>query len=1048
MNNYTITHLHTDYSLLDSCTKYTEYIDKAVEYGMTSIAFTEHGKLSGWFKKYQYCHKNNIKYIHACEVYLTKTLDEKIKDNYHTCLYAKNNNGIKELNSIISKSFNKDHFYYVNRISFDEFLNLSNNIIATSACLGSPLNYLDKNDPYYDKLIKRYDYLEIQPHNHERQISFNIDLACMASQYNKSLIVGTDTHSLNKYKAECRQIMMQRKGQHYGDEDSFDLTMKSYDELVNMFEEQNCLPKNVYLQAIENTNVLANSIEEYEIDLNLKYPILYGSREADHNKLVEIIDRKFKEKIACGAITSDQIPGFEKAIKEEMEVFTKIHMDGFMLSMSEILDWCKSNQIVTGNARGSVGGSRVAYITDIIDLNPEKWHTVFSRFANEDRVEVGDIDTDVIESDRPKIFEYVKSRFGIEKCARVSAFGTLADKSIVDTIGGALRDYYDKDYPNNNNNPYSLEKIKQIKKEYDDDNHCFTEETIKKYPEIFYYYDGLKGCIISQSIHPAGMVISPITLSDNFGIFDKDDDNCLFFDMDECHDFGLVKYDFLCLNNVKIIKDTFNYLNKSYPKSYEINWDDQDVWNDIISSQYGIFQFESDMAFNLLKKMKPTNLFELSLVTAAVRPSGASYREDLCNRIIHDNKSEIINEMLKDNLGYLVYQEDVIKWLQDICGFTGSEADTVRRYTTKKRLDLVEPWLPKILDGYCNKSNKPREEAEIEAKEFLKIIEDSASYMFGYNHSIAYCLISYLCAYLRYYYPIEYITSYLNGAMKDEDIIHGTELASIYGIKITSPKYGYAKNEYFYDKENNLIIKGIGSIKFIGNDIADVLYNISKNEKPKTFIDLLYLLKDKKINNKQLDILIKIGFFEQFGNINELSQIIKMFELFDNGNCKNITKTKIKSKLVENIIIKYSNGVNKDGSKSVRYKFENLDNIKPCIYECQDLVFNCKMKDVSEKDKIKNYLDYLGYVPSTNKESDRRKLIITDIIPNISTKGKIWQYRVDSLSLGSGKTSRLSIRSELYNKKPINKNDIIYVNNITNENGYYKIVDYDIIDNS
>lgn len=593
-NIYVPYHLHTDYSLLDSVTNYTDYVDAAVDMGAPAIAFSEHGRLSGWFKKKQYCDQKGIKYIHAVECYITEQLEPKVRDNYHTVLIAKNYAGVLELNSIISRSFEPDHFYFTNRISIDEFLKLSPNIITTSACLASPLNKLPVDHPKYEDMVNRYDYLEIQAHDHPEQKAFNVHLAMLAEKYHKPLIAGTDTHSLNSYKAECRKILLKRKHRSYGDEDEFDLTFKNYDGLVEAFRKQDALPESLYMQAIRNTVKMADSVEPFDVDTSLKYPILYGSREKDHEKLIETIDRKFKEKIKSGAISEEQVPAFEAAIEEEMRVFTKTQMDGFMLSMSELVSWCHDNGIATGNARGSVAGSRIAYITDIIDLNPETWHTVFSRFANEDRIEVGDIDTDCIESDRPKIFEYVRSRFGSDKTARVSSFGTISDRGVIDDICGALREYYDEEHPEipdeerKEKNPYRISVADKIKKEYESD----PDGTRKKYPKVFYYFDGMLGTKISQSIHPAGVVISPITLADTCGVFDKDGDQCLFLDMDEVHDIGMVKYDFLILSNIEIIRNTFSMLGKQYPKSHEIDWDDQAVWEDMIRCPTGIFQME------------------------------------------------------------------------------------------------------------------------------------------------------------------------------------------------------------------------------------------------------------------------------------------------------------------------------------------------------------------------------------------------------------------------------------------------------------------------
>lgn len=321
------------------------------------------------------------------------------------------------------------------------------------------------------------------------------------------------------------------------------------------------------------------------------------------------------------------------------------------------------------------------------------------------------------------------------------------------------------------------------------------EKARTKYPEVFYYYDGLLDVAISQSMHPAGIVASPITLRDHYGTFLSEGKEILQIDMECVHEAGLVKYDILGLKNIEIIKDTYALIGKPYPKSHEINWDDDAVWKDMLRSPIGIFQFESAFAFDSLRKFKTHSIYDMSLVTACIRPSGASYRDELLQRKPHHNPSPIIDDLLKDNLGYLIYQEDTIKFLQEICGLSGSEADNVRRAIGRKQKDRLEAALPDILEGYCSKSSQPREVAEEEAKEFLQIIEDSASYQFGYNHSIGYCMIGYLCAYLRYYYPAEFITAYLNNANNEDDIKNGSALAELYGIQIVPPRYGISKDK-------------------------------------------------------------------------------------------------------------------------------------------------------------------------------------------------------------------------------------------------------------
>lgn len=302
-------------------------------------------------------------------------------------------------------------------------------------------------------------------------------------------------------------------------------------------------------------------------------------------------------------------------------------------------------------------------------------------------------------------------------------------EGVIDNVGRYLAIKWRTAHPGRDDeNPWSLPNIARIKTEFDADE----EKTKKKYPELFYFFDGLLDIKFSQSVHSAGMVIAPITLTDNYGTFDKDGENCLMLDMENIHDYtGLAKYDFLILKTVQVIRDTCRYLGTQYPKTHEIDWNDENVWADIVKSPSGIFQFEGAYAFDCLKKFKPHSIFDMSIVTACIRPSGASYRDDLLARKPHSNPSEIIDELLADNLGYLIYQEDTIKFLQQICGLSGSEADNIRRAIGRKQKDRLDKALPSILNGYCEKSPKDRETAENEAKEFLQVIEDSASYQFG-----------------------------------------------------------------------------------------------------------------------------------------------------------------------------------------------------------------------------------------------------------------------------------------------------------------------------
>ena len=1007
-NNYVVYHLHTEQSLLDSCTNYKDYVDRAVELGQNAIAFTEHGNVFNWVEKKMYCDAKGIKYIHGVECYLTEQLEPKVRDNYHTILLAKNYEGVKEINRLCYIASQPDHFYYRPRLSFDEFLGISDNVIKISACLASPLNEWRKNYVQYSTskfadIAFHYDYLEIQSHDFNEQIQFNKFLYTMHEDLRIPLIAGTDTHSINQYKAECRTMLQYSKNIDFGDEDTFDLTYKSYDELCNMFEKQGCR-KSTYLEAINNTNIMAESVEDFELDTSFKYPILYG--EQDEQILLERLREKYKEKVAKGIIDKSKAKEYGDKIKEELAVFHKVGMGGFMLFMSELVSWCWDNDIPIGYCRGSVGGSEVAYLSDITDVDPVVWHTMFSRFCNEHRKEIGDIDIDISPDQRELVYQYIIDRFGVENTAYILASGTLQSKGAIDDICRALRHKANKE---GIECPYTLKLADEIKKEFEQDE----EATRKKYPKVFYYYDGMLGCVISQSQHPAGIIASPINLIDNYGGFiNADGQVVLPINMEEIHEINLVKYDLLGLQNVQIIRDTCRLANVPYPKSNEINWNDEKVWADMITSPVGLFQFESDYAFKCLQNFKPTMLNHMSLVNAAIRPSGESYRDRLFNHETNHNPSEQIDELLKDNNGFLVFQEDVIKFLQDICGLSGSDADNVRRAIGRKQMDRLQAALPEILEGYCNKSDKPREVAEEEAKTFLQIIEDSSNYMFGYNHSTGYSMIGYTCAMLRYYYPLEFITAFLNNARTEDDINKGTKFAKEKGFIIKAPKFGHSQNIYVCDKETKTIYKGLGSIKSMQTIAADIMNEVYARE-PKDFIDILFLCEsvkvdDKRINSKSMDILIDIGFFSEYGNINTLKRIRYWYDKF--AKRKTIKKDDCEDWLVEI--------VRPNAEKETEKQFSNID--KPQLL--RDINNVLPPQDDNIQLLIKKQIEHLGYVDVENYQVDMDEYIVQKV--HKDKWGRIW---LDLFHLNSNQSFEYKCEPKWYNRLPCIQNDLLKV---------------------
>ena len=1006
MNNYVTYHLHTELSLLDSCTNFKLYVDKAKELGQSAICFTEHGNTYNWVDKKLYCEENGIKYIHGCEIYLTKELFEypeipaewfesqtgrdekeiqkeyeamledgkkKIRDNYHTILIAKNYAGLQELNTLIDLSTQPDHFYYKPRLSFDEFKNISNNIIKISACLASPLNKL-----HDEGLIQYYDYLEVQPHvNSEDQKEYNKWLYKMSIKYNKPLIAGTDTHSLNSYKAECRSILQKAKHIEFTNEDEFDLTYKSYDELVCMFKQQDSLPEEVYLEAIENTNVMAASVEDFKLDKSFKYPKLYEDEEKVFKKR---INKMYQDKLKKGIITKD--PRYVKQIREEMRVFKKIGMVGFMLFMSELVCWCWDNGIPIGFCRGSCGGSVIAYITDIIDVDPIVWNTVFSRFCNEHRTEIGDIDIDIAPSQRHLVYEHIIDKFGSNNTAYILAIGTISDKGTIDEIGRALN--------------YPLDDVARIKKEFEID----PDNTKEKYKELFYYFDGLVNTAISQSMHPAGIVVAPLTLPDNYGTFWQDGKRIMAINMEEIHEVSLVKYDLLGLKNVEIIKDCCELVGIPYPRSHTVNWEDDKVWDDIITSPVGIFQFESQFAFDSLKKFKPRRVNDLSLVNAALRPSGTSYRDRLLGGEINKNPSELIDELLKPNKGFLVFQEDTIAFLQNICGLSGGDADNVRRAIGRKQRDRLEAAMPQILDGYCKMSPKPREVSEQEAKEFLQIIEDSSNYQFGFNHSTGYSMIGYTCAMLRYYYPEEFIAAYLNNANNEDDIRNGTELARIKNIAINPIKFRYSGAKYTVDKKNHALYKGCESVKFLNSEVSDKLYAM-KDERFDSFLDFLDVFPG---NSRMLSILIKLNYFSEFG---QTLKLLKLCDLHDAYGNKKIIK-KDKCNLPIDLVQKYA-----VSETAKQYRFES-DGMRNLLREFANLIPD---GEIPLRTRLEAEAEYLGYVSYTNPKFQNIGFVL-----NVDAK---YSPKISIYHLDTGATTIYKLGKAAYQKNPFDKGNVL-----------------------
>lgn len=515
MPNYTITHLHTMLSNgvtnIDSVTSFQEYIDKARSFGMNAIAFTEHGSVFEWYHKKLAAEAAGMKYIHAAEVYLTESLDEKVRDNYHCCLYARNYDGVRELNRMISTSFNRqdNHFYYTPRVSFDELEATSENILVTTACIGGALykGTESAKQRFLDFCLQNKNrcFLEVQPHLVTEQAEHNANLLELHRQYGIELIAGTDTHALNDAHIKGRSILQRSKNVFFDGEDGWELRMQSYDELCELFRKQRALPEAEYLRAIENTNQLADMVEKFTLDRNTKYPHIYENPE---KKFVQMVyDCAEKHPYINERYSQEKI---KEVLDAEIAVYKKTGAIDFMLLQKYLRDWEHAHDIYCGYGRGSVSGSFVAYVLGITQMDSLKFGLNFFRFLNPDRVTNADIDTDYGGEDRDKVKRFLlHDHLGLEQIqsSEIITFNTIALKGAIRDVARALykTETDDKQYLQISN--------------YICDNVEHSEEKMRKeYPELFEYVDIVNGVIVSIGSHPSGVLVTDRSIAEDIGL--------------------------------------------------------------------------------------------------------------------------------------------------------------------------------------------------------------------------------------------------------------------------------------------------------------------------------------------------------------------------------------------------------------------------------------------------------------------------------------------------------------------------------------------------
>lgn len=1018
-NNYVVLHCHSDMSNgvtnIDSVTKYQDYINRAQELNMTALAFSEHGSVFDWHGKKEAIEKAGMKYIHAAEFYVTEKIETdengnpiKLRDNWHCLLIARNFEGVKEINRLASKSFNRKdgHYYYAPRIEFADLLNTSDNVIISTACLGGILNRASDNiqKQFIDFIIKNKNrcFLEIQHHNVSDQKVYNQKLYNLSKAYGLQLVACTDTHSLNEEHAEGRKILQLSKNIRFDDEEGWDLTFKSYDELCEAYEKQGSLPREVYLEAIENTNKIADMVETFEVDRKTKYPHIYD--DPDKTFKTKINEAYKKHPYLKTRYPSSQVV---KQIKEEYEVYKKVGAIDFMLLETYLREWERENDIQCGYGRGSVSGSLIAYALGITQMDSLKFDLNFFRFMNPGRVTNADIDTDYCSKDREKIkYFLLHDRMNLPhiKTSEIITFNTIATKGAIKDVCRALN--------------ISLDEAQQISDAVNIDG-TIDDKWKEKYPEVFKYVDIVSGTIVSIGSHPSGVLVSDKEIEADVGLcsLSTSDYPVSMLDMHGLDDQMYVKLDILGLDNIGVINECCKLVGIDRLTPDNVNLEDEAVWRSIRDDTTMIFQWESDSAAAYLKKFMSDAVVAkaraqsenfsyikwFSFGNGLLRPACASYRDEVADGVFYDNGFKELNDFLAPEAGRVCMQETIMRFLTDFCGYSSAESDNVRRGIAKKK--GTEQLLPEIERRFIEYSSThydiTKERCQEVIKPFLQIILDASSYGFSWNHSDAYSCIGYVCGYLRHYHPLEFLTAAFNiFTGKEDKIVAITKYANKVGIKIQPPKFRYSRSGYQMDKTTNSIYKGLESIKYLNADVSEKLYEMRDTQ----FNSFIEFLNVSPLNSRQLDILVKLDFFSEFGKSLKLLKIIDLYNMLHGK--KQVKKEK--NTMPVEVLEKYCIA---ETAKMYKFDDEHMDTM------LAELCNKIPDQDIPLLTKIQTEQEMLGYVSHIDP-TQPTKAVILDI--NTKYTPKLSLYR-----LYDGQTISVKLKKRDYESNPVASGMII-----------------------
>ena len=871
-------HVHTEYSLLDGSNKIKEYVEKIKALGMTAGAITDHGVMYGVIDFYKAAREAGINPVLGCEVYVApgSRLDREMVHGedryYHLVLLAENNTGYSNLMKIVSKGF-VEGYYYKPRVDMEVLEKYHEGIIALSACLAGEVQRNLVRGMYEEakEVAYRYErcfgkgnfFLELQDHGIPEQKLVNQQLLRMSQETGIELVATNDVHYTNAEDAEPHDILLcLQTGKKLADEDRMryeggQYYVKSEEEMKSLFP--------YALQALENTQKIADRCH-VEIEFghtkvpHFEVPEGYDSWTYLNKLCHEGLDKRY------GA----DAPKYLQKLDDELAVIKNMGYVDYFLIVWDFIHYAREHDIMVGPGRGSAAGSLVSYTTGITDIDPVRYNLIFERFLNPERVSMPDIDVDFCFERRQEVIDYVVEKYGKDCVTQIVTFGTLAARGVIRDVGRVMDLPYNfvdtiaKAIPNELG--ITIDKALMMNPElrgmYESD------ESVKKLIDMSRRLEGLPR---HTSMHAAGVVISQKPMDEYVPLSRASDGTITTqFTMTTIEELGLLKMDFLGLRTLTVIQNAVRLAEKSSGKKIDMNaidYNDKKVLDSLGTGKTdGVFQLESAGMKNFMKELKPQSLEDVIAGISLYRPGPMDFipayikGKDHPESITYDCPE--LETILAPTYGCIVYQEQVMQIVRDLAGYTWGRSDLVRRAMSKKKGKVMEQERKNFVYGNPEENVPGCIARGIDEKVANKIYDnmiDFAKYAFNKSHAAAYAVVAYQTAYLKYYYPVEFMaalmTSVLDNTSKVSEYIYTCRQM---GIAILPPDIN--EGEGGFSVSGQAIRYGLSAIKSIGRPVIDAIVEERKIRGPFTTLkDFITRLSGREVNKRTIENFIKAG---------------------------------------------------------------------------------------------------------------------------------------------------------------------------------------------